>query len=30
MIDESKSNNLEIDDITFHFISGIGEKNIEV
>jgi hypothetical protein len=30
MIDESKSNNLKIDDITFHFISGIGEKNIVV
>ena len=30
MTDESKSNNLEIDDITFHFVSRIEEKNIVV
>jgi hypothetical protein len=30
MIKESESNNLEIDDIAFHFVSVIKEKNIEV
>lgn len=30
MIKESKSNNLEIDDIAFHFVSAIDEKNIVV
>jgi hypothetical protein len=30
MIKESKSNNLEIDDNTFHFASVIKEKNIVV
>jgi len=30
MTEGSKSNNLEIDDIAFHFVSGIEEKNIVV
>jgi hypothetical protein len=30
MTEESKSNNLEIDDIAFHFVSGIWEKYIVV
>ena len=30
MTEEYESNNLEIDDIAFHFVSGIKEKNIVV